>query len=358
MKKFDLIIIGAGLFGSIIAKEATNIGKKVLVVDKRDHVGGNCYTKQINGINVHMYGPHIFHTNNRDVWNYINLFCEFNNFTYRPKVVSGDNLYSFPINLNTFKEIWGITSPEKARIFLEEMRCKIPEPKNLEEYALNEIGEELYYAFIHGYTVKQWGKDPKDLPTSIIKRIPVRIDFNDNQFSDRWQGIPVGGYTEIFYKMLNRSAIEFNCDFIEDKNKLEQLGEKIIYTGKIDEYYDYCYGKLEYRSLRFEQEEVIGDFQGVAAVNYADIDIPYTRIVEHKHFEFLECPSSIITREYPCNDEEAFYPINDEINNSLYQLYKNIPNDKVIFGGRLGSYQYLNMDETIRLALELVKNLF
>ena len=358
MEKFDIIIVGAGLFGSIIAKAATDKYKKVLVVDKRDHIGGNCYTQLINGINCHTYGPHVFHTNDREVWEYLNLFCELNNFTYRPKAKYGENLYSLPINLSTLKELWGIQTPQEAERKLKEVRLEISNPQNLEEYALSQLGEELYQTFIYGYTKKQWAKDPKDLPVEIIKRIPLKLTYDDNYFSDRWQGVPVGGYTEIFHKLLDRSAIEFNCDFIENRSTLEKMSNLIIYTGKIDEYYGYVYGDLEYRSLRFENVEHQGDFQGVAAVNYTNLEIPYTRIIEHQHFEFKNQEKSIITYEYPCEGKDAYYPINDKKNNSLFERYKGIPSRQVIFAGRLGSYRYLDMDETIKSALDLTKLLF
>jgi UDP-galactopyranose mutase len=357
MKKFDIIIVGAGLFGSIIAKAATDRFKRVLVIDKRDHIGGNCFTKLTNGINVHMYGPHIFHTNNKEVWDYINLFADFNNFTYRPKVKYQEKIYSLPINLTTLQQLWGVQTPEEAQRKLDEVRVRISNPQNFEEYVLSYMGEEIYQKFIYGYTVKQWGKEPSKLPISIIKRVLLRLNYNDDYFSDRWQGIPIGGYTQIFHKLLDRSALELNCDFLAHRKKYENATDTIIYTGKIDEYFDYQLGELEYISLDFEHEEVKGDYQGVATVNYSDLEIPYTRMIEHKHFEFLNCPYSIISKEFPSRGHEAYYPINDDKNNALYLQYKELPN-KVIFGGRLGSYHYSNMDETILSALELTKKLF
>lgn len=352
---YDYLIVGAGLFGSICARELTNAGKKVLVIDKRDHIGGNCFTANVDGINVHVYGPHIFHTNNKQVWDYINQFVEFNHFTYRPKVKYGSNIYSFPINLMTLYQIYGVTTPTQAESILELEKKSIQKPKNLEEWILSQVGTKLYEKFIKGYTTKQWGRDPKHLPSSIIKRLPIRLTYDDNYFNDRYQGIPIGGYTQIFEKLLDGIDVKLDTDYFKDE--LPEY-DKVIYTGPVDKFYNYIHGKLEYRSLRFESERLdIDDYQGNAAINYTEADVPYTRIVEHKHFEFGKQKHTVITHEYPATEGEPYYPVNDEVNNDRYNQYKSLMDkeDKIIFGGRLADYKYYDMHQVIASALHQVK---
>ena len=352
---YDYLIVGAGLFGSICARELTNTGKKVLVIDKRDHIGGNCYTTDVDGINVHTYGPHIFHTNNKQVWDYVNQYAEFNHFTYRPKVKYGSNIYSFPINLMTLYQIYGVTTPQQAESILELEKIPNNKPDNLEEWILSQVGPKLYEKFIKGYTTKQWGRDPKHLPASIIKRLPIRLTYDDNYFNDRYQGIPIGGYTQIFDKLLDGIEVKLGVDYFKDT--LPEYN-KVIYTGPVDMFYNYTHGKLEYRSLRFESERLdISDYQGNAAINYTEVDIPYTRIVEHKHFEFGKQKHTVITREYPATEGEPYYPVNDEVNNDRYNQYKSLmgKEDKIIFGGRLADYKYYDMHQVIASALHQVK---
>jgi UDP-galactopyranose mutase len=352
---YDYLIVGAGLFGGICARELTNNGKKVLVIDKRDHIGGNCYTSNEGGINVHTYGPHIFHTNNKQVWDYINQFVEFNHFTYRPKVKYDNNIYSFPINLMTLYQIYGVSTPSQAESILELERIHNNEPNNLEEWILSQVGIKLYETFIKGYTTKQWGRDPKYLPVSIIKRLPIRLTYDDNYFNDRYQGIPIGGYTQIFDKLLDGIDVKLEVDYFKDELPKHN---RIIYTGPVDMFYNYIHGKLEYRSLRFENEYLdINDYQGNAAINYTEDNIPYTRIVEHKHFEFGKQKHTIITREYPTTEGEPYYPVNDKLNNDRYNLYKSLMDkeDRIIFGGRLADYKYYDMHQVIASALHQVK---
>lgn len=353
MNKYDFVIVGAGLSGAIFAREVTNKGKKVLVIDKRNHIGGNCYTENHEGINVHLYGPHIFNTFSKVIWDYINQYADFNHYVNRPRVNYKDNIYSFPINLLTLYQLWGVKTPEEAKRKLEEVRENIPNPSNLEEHILSLVGREIYEIFIYGYTKKQWGCEPKDLPASIVKRIPIRLTYDDNYYEHRYQGIPIGGYTQIFEKLLDGIEVRLNCDFISDREALTRLGD-IIYTGKIDEYFDYRYGQLEYRSLRFEHKIINGDYQGNAIINYTDIDVPYTRIIEHKHFEFMNCRDTVITYEYPQKEGEAYYPINNAKNIQLYRKYCSLA-DRVAFCGRLGGYKYMNMDQAISSALTLVR---
>lgn len=353
----DYLIVGAGLFGSVFAREMMGAGKKVLVIDKRSHIGGNCYTENINGINVHTYGPHIFHTSNKEVWDYMNKFTTFNHFSYRPKVCYNGKIYSFPINLMTLDQVFGAGTPLLAKSILDRVKIPIDNPQNLEEWMLSQVGEELYNIFIKGYTAKQWGRDPKKLPASIIKRIPIRLTFDDNYYFDNYQGIPIGGYTQMFEKLLERIEIRLNTNYFDDREYFNSLAKKVVYTGSIDEFFEYKYGKLDYRSLRFETEILdIKDYQGNAGINYTDINVPFTRIVEHKHFEFGEQPQTIITREYPSDIGEPYYPIEIDNNNniSIYRiLSKKEPN--VIFGGRLGEYKYMDMHQVIDSALEASK---
>ena len=362
--KYDYLIVGAGLFGAIFAYEANKRNKKCLVIDKRPHIAGNIYTENIEGINVHKYGAHIFHTSNKEVWEYINNFAEFNNYINSPVARYKDELYNMPFNMNTFNKLWGVKTPNEAKEKIEEekRKSKVDEPKNLEEQAINLVGKTIYEKLVKGYTEKQWGKRATELPSFIIKRLPVRFVYDNNYFNDRYQGIPIGGYTKIIEKMLEGIEVKLNTDFFEDRENLENIAEKIIFTGPIDKYYDYKFGELEYRSLRFESEILDEqNHQGNAVVNYTEYEVPYTRIIEHKHFEFdTESPKTVVTKEYPDTwnkEKEAYYPINDEKNNSLYAKYASLAkeNKKVIFGGRLGAYKYYDMDKVIQEALNLVK---
>ena len=371
---YDYLIVGAGLFGSIFAYESNKKGKKCLIIDKRSHIGGNIYTENVEGINVHKYGAHIFHTSNKEVWNYINQFAEFNRYTNSPIAKYKDELYNLPFNMNTFNKLWNVTTPEEAKAKIEEEKAdfkeklKGREPANLEEQAISLIGKTIYEKLIKGYTEKQWGKRAEELPSFIIKRLPVRFIYDNNYFNDIYQGIPIGGYTQIIEKMLDGIEIRLNCDFFENRNELENIANKIIFTGPIDKYYNYQFGELEYRSLRFETETINQDnYQGNAVVNYTEYEVPYTRIIEHKHFEYgasLEKKSeesvvkkTIITKEFPdkwTKGKEPYYTINDERNTKLYAKYKELADkdSNVIFGGRLGQYKYLDMDKVIEEALK------
>lgn len=356
---FDFLIVGAGLFGSTFARTVADRGKKVLILEKRNHIGGNCYTKKIEGIDVHVYGPHIFHTNDNKIWEFINEFSNFNNYQHRPKVNYNDKVYSFPINLMTFYQVWGSKNPQEAKEKIKSVRIKNPSPDNLEDWILSEVGEELYEIFIRGYTTKQWGKNPKDLPTFIIKRIPIRFTYDDRYFSDKYQGVPIDGYTSIFEKMLDHPNIQYqtDVDFFNNKKEFTSLADKIVYSGKIDEFYDYQFGELEYRSLKFETKTLDGDYQGCAIMNYTQEDVPFTRIVEHKHFCSNNSDKTVVTWEYPDsynNSKVPYYPINDEKNNNLYNKYKQIEtNGKIIFGGRLGKYEYKDMHQIIASAITI-----
>jgi UDP-galactopyranose mutase len=358
MHKYDFLIVGSGLFGSTFAQQAKEAGYKCLIIDKRPHNGGNVYSESINGINVHKYGPHIFHTSDDRIWEYVNRFTKFNNFVNRPKVNYKGELYSFPINLFTLYQLFGIKTPEEASGFLESIKVHSNSPKNLEEWILSQVGEEIYKKFIYGYTKKQWGRDPKELPSSIIRRLPIRLTFDDNYFDDKYQGIPIGGYTKMIENMQEGIEIRLGVDFFDDRKKFEDESKTIVFTGAIDEFFNYQYGPLEYRSLRFETEELnISDYQGNALINYTEEEIPYTRICEHKHFEFIKSDSTIITREYPDSWEpgkERYYPINNEENNLRYSKYKILSESffpKYIFGGRLAEYKYYDMHQVIASAL-------
>ncbi len=364
MKTYDYLIVGSGLFGSIFAYEASQKGKKCLVIDKRNHIGGNVYTKEIEGINVHKYGAHIFHTSNKEVWEYIQKFAEFNRYTNSPIAKYKNEIYNMPFNMNTFNKLWGVITPKEAKAKIEEQikESGIIDPKNLEEQAISLVGKDIYEKLIKGYTQKQWGRPCHELPSFIIKRLPVRFTYDNNYFNDLYQGIPIGGYTQIIEKMLKGIDVRLNCDFFEHREELEKIAHKIVFTGMIDEYYDYCYGELEYRSLKFEEELLDTDnYQGNAVVNYNEYEIPYTRIIEHKHFEYGQQDKTVITREYPSSwqkGDEPYYPMNDERNNELYARYKELADkeDKVIFGGRLGMYKYFDMHHVIDEALKCVKN--
>jgi UDP-galactopyranose mutase len=360
--EYDYLLVGAGLFNAIFAREATRNGKKCLVIDKRKHIGGNLYCENTEGINVHKYGPHIFHTNNDQVWNYINEICNFNRFTYSPIVNYKGELYNLPFNMNTYYQLWKTITPGQAKNKIAEQIIPFPDIDNLENHALSIVGQDIYTKLIKGYTEKQWGKDAKDLPSFIVKRIPLRFTYDNNYFEDIHQGIPIGGYNTIFTKCFENCTIMLNTDFICNRS-IEKEAKKIIYTGMIDEYYDYCYNALEYRSLRFETDLLnIPNYQGVAAVNYTEKDIPFTRIIEHKHFEYGKQPKTVITKEFPLLWEkkmEPYYPINTEENNIIYEKYKklSLKKNNIFFAGRLGTYKYLNMDQIIDEAISLFKRL-
>ena len=357
---YDYLIVGAGLYGSIFAHEAMKKGKKILVVDKRNQIGGNIYTEDIEGINVHKYGAHIFHTSNKEVWDYIQQFAEFNNYVNSPIANYKSEIYNLPFNMNTFSKIWGVITPEEAIAKIEEQRKEITEePKNLEEQAISLVGRDIYEKLIKGYTEKQWGRDCKELPSFIIKRLPVRLTYNNNYFNDRFQGIPIGGYTAMIEKMLEGSEVRLGVDYLEQKKDLDRLAEKIIYTGPIDAYFNYCLGELEYRSVRFETEVLDKEnYQGNAVVNYTDRETPYTRIIEHKHFEFGTQSKTVISKEYSAEwklGDEPYYPVNDEKNSKVYEQYKALADkeENIIFGGRLGEYKYYDMDKVIESALTM-----
>lgn len=361
--KYDYLIVGAGLFGSIFAREATKRGKKCLVIEKRDHIGGNCYTQNVEGINVHKYGAHIFHTSNKVVWDYIQQFAEFNRFTNSPVARYKDELYSLPFNMLTFNKMWGVITPQEAEAKIKEQIAKenITDPKNLEEQAISLVGRDIYEKLIKGYTEKQWGRKCTELPAFIIKRLPVRYTYDNNYFYDTYQGIPIGGYTGIFERTLEGIEVKLGVDFFAEREHYESLAEKIVFTGMIDEYFGYQFGKLEYRSLRFDNEVLnIPNYQGNAVVNYTEAEVPYTRIIEHKHFEYGTQPKTVITREHSKEYEEGdepYYPINDARNNELYAKYKALADatPNVIFGGRLAQYKYFDMHNIIAEALECVK---
>ncbi len=363
---YDYLVVGSGLYGAVFAREAANKGKKVLVIDRRSHIAGNIYTEKIEGINFHKYGAHIFHTNDKKVWNYVNQFAEFNRFTNSPVANYKGELYSMPFNMYTFNQMWGVVTPEEAAAKIEEQKKEITgEPKNLEEQAISLVGRDIYEKLVKGYTEKQWGRDCKELPAFIIKRLPVRLTFDNNYFNALYQGIPMGGYTKLVANMLEGIEIRLNCDYLEDKESWDQMAEKVVYTGAIDAYFNYQLGNLEYRSVRFENELLdIPNFQGNAAVNYTDRETPWTRIIEHKWFEFgkdeegNDLPKTIISREYSSEwkpGDEPYYPVNDGANGALYGKYKALADqeEKVIFGGRLGEYRYYDMDQVIASALSM-----
>ena len=365
---YNYLIVGSGLYGATIAQQAKKAGKSVLVIDKRPNVGGNIYTEKVEGINVHKYGAHIFHTNNKEVWDYVTSFVDFNRFTNSPVANYKGELYSMPFNMYTFNKMWGVVTPEEAAAKIEEQKKEITgEPKNLEEQAISLVGRDIYEKLVKGYTEKQWGRDCKDLPAFIIKRLPVRLTFDNNYFNALYQGIPIGGYTKLIEKMLEGIEVRLNVDYLENKEELDKLAEKVIYTGPIDAYFNYKLGTLEYRSVRFENEILDKpNFQGNAAVNYTDRETPWTRIIEHKWFEFgkdengNDLPKTVISREYSSEwklGDEPYYPVNDAKNSTLYEQYKALAaaEDNVIFGGRLGEYKYYDMDKTIEVALAAAK---
>lgn len=364
--KYDYLVVGSGLYGSVFAHEATKNGKSVLVIDKRPNIAGNIYTKNIEGINVHLYGAHIFHTNSTKVWNYITQFAEFNRFTNSPIANYKGELYSLPFNMYTFNKMWGVVTPQEAFAKIEEQRCEIiGEPQNLEEQAISLVGRDIFEKLIKGYTEKQWGRDCKELPAFIIKRLPVRFTFDNNYFDALYQGIPRGGYTKLIENLLDGIEVRLNVDYLEYKAELDAVANKVVYTGPIDAYFNYQFGPLEYRSIRFEHELLNQyNFQGNAAVNYTDRETPWTRIIEHKWFEFgNDIPKTVISREYSSEwklGEEPYYPVNDKKNSTLYTQYKLLANQEknVIFGGRLGEYKYYDMDKTIEVALNVCENEF
>ena len=366
--KYDYLVVGSGLFGAVFAHEAHKRGKKILVIDKHPNIAGNIYTEEVEGIQVHKYGAHIFHTSNKKVWDYVQQFAEFNRYTNSPVARFENELYNMPFNMNTFSKMWGVITPAEAQDKIAEQikEAGITEPQNLEEQAISLVGRDIYEKLVKGYTEKQWGKRATELPSFIIKRLPVRMTYDNNYFNDTYQGIPIGGYTKIIEKMLKGIEVRLNTDFFANRSDLEAIAEKVVFTGMIDKYFAYCFGELEYRSLRFETETLnMENYQGNAVVNYTEYEIPYTRIIEHKHFEF-GCqngnynPKTVITREYPATwkrGDEPYYPMNDEKNNALYAKYKERADkqEKVIFGGRLGMYKYFDMHQVIEAALECVE---
>ncbi len=361
--KYDYLIVGAGLFGAVFAERAHANGKKVLVIDKRDHIGGNIYTEEIEGIQVHKYGAHIFHTNDSKVWNYVNRFADFNRYTNSPVANYRGELYSLPFNMYTFNKMWGVVTPKEAekRIAKERETAGIVEPQNLEEQAISLVGKDIYEKLVRHYTEKQWGRPCNELPSFIIRRLPVRFTFDNNYFNALYQGIPVGGYTAMVERMLDGIDVRLGVDYHDNKEELDALADKVVYTGQIDRYFDYCYGHLAYRSVRFETEILDTDnYQGNAVINYTDPETPYTRIIEHKHFEFGKQEKTVISREYSCEWNpgiEPYYPINNEENNSLYSLYKELADKQIgiIFGGRLAEYRYYDMDAVIASALDIAE---
>lgn len=361
---YDYLIVGAGLFGSVFAEQCIKNNKKVLVIDKRDHIAGNCYTKNIEDIDIHVYGPHIFHTNNKKIWEYVNTFTEFNNYINRPRVNYKNNIYSFPINLMTLYQLWNTKTPEEAKLRLESVRINIENPKNLEEWILSQVGEEIYEKFIYGYTKKQWKTEPKNLPKFIIQRLPIRLNFDDNYFNDIYQGIPKNGYTNMIQNMLDGCDIELNVDFLSNIEYWKNKAKNIVYTGRIDQYYKYIYGKLNYRTLEFITEKYdIQDYQGNAIINYTEYEVPYTRIIEHKHFTRTSNNYTFVTKEYPVDwseEKTPYYPINNDENNTIYNKYKNLSKlDKnIIFGGRLAEYRYYDMHQVIGSALSKAEEIF
>jgi len=365
-KRYDYLVVGAGLFGAVFAHEAAAAGKSVLIIDRRPHIAGNVYTEQVEGIHVHQYGAHIFHTNDRMVWDYVNRFAEFNRFTNSPVANYHGELYSLPFNMYTFNKMWGVVTPQEAAAKIEEQRqaAGITEPKNLEEQAISLVGTDIYEKLVKGYTEKQWGRPCTELPAFIIKRLPVRLTFDNNYFNALFQGIPVGGYTKMVENLLEGIEVRLGCDYLENRTQLDALAEKVIYTGPIDAFFGFCYGPLEYRSVRFETEVLdMPNFQGNAAVNYTDRETPWTRIIEHKWFEFgkdaegNDLPKTVISREYSSAwepGEEPYYPVNDDKNGALYAQYRALAQkeEKVVFGGRLGEYRYYDMDQVIASALQ------
>lgn len=365
MKRYDYLIVGAGLYGAVFARELTQRGKSCLVIDRRNHIAGNVYTEKMAGINVHKYGAHIFHTSDREVWEYVNQFAEFNNYVNSPLAVYRDELYNLPFNMNTFSKMWGIRTPKEARQMIERQVAElgITEPQNLEEQALSLVGTDVYTKLIKGYTEKQWGRECRELPAFIIRRLPCRFTYDNNYFNDRWQGIPIGGYTQMVEKMLEGADVLLQTDYFDLIREQPEIAHTVVYTGCIDEFFGYRLGALKYRSVRFETEELPEEnYQGNAVVNYTDREVPYTRVIEHKHFEFGKQPTTVISREYSAEWKpglEPYYPVNDAENSALYAQYQQLAaqQENVIFGGRLGQYRYYDMDKVIRAAMDEVKKL-
>ena len=365
MKRYDYLIVGAGLYGAVFARELTQRGKSCLVIDRRNHIAGNIYTEKMAGINVHKYGAHIFHTSDREVWEYVNQFAEFNNYVNSPLAVYRDELYNLPFNMNTFSKMWGIRTPKEARQMIERQVAElgITEPQNLEEQALSLVGTDVYTKLIKGYTEKQWGRECRELPAFIIRRLPCRFTYDNNYFNDRWQGIPIGGYTQMVEKMLEGADVLLQTDYFDLIREQPEIAHTVVYTGCIDEFFGYRLGALKYRSVRFETEELPEEnYQGNAVVNYTDREVPYTRVIEHKHFEFGKQPTTVISREYSAEWKpglEPYYPVNDAENSALYAQYQQLAaqQETVIFGGRLGQYRYYDMDKVIRAAMDEVKKL-
>jgi UDP-galactopyranose mutase len=361
--KYDYIIVGSGFFGSICAYELTKLGKKCLVLEKRNHIGGNCYTEKRDGINVHIYGPHIFHTSNEKVWKWINQFVKFNNFTLRPVANYKGEIYSLPFNMWTFSKLWGITHPEDAIRIIKEQSDEITIPSNLEEQAIKLVGKDVYFKLIKGYTEKQWKKSANELPKEIIKRLPVRFTYDNNYFNDKYQGIPVGGYTQIFEKLLNNVEVKLNTNYLKDREYWDLKAEIIIYTGPIDEFFEYQFGELEYKTTKFVHKKINSkNYQGTALMNYTDVEVPYTRIIEHIHFDQVDSDVTWVTWEYPDEynkSKDPYYPVNDEKNNNLYLKYKDLSKSikNIYFGGRLAEYKYYDMHQVIDSALSFVKGI-
>ena len=363
MREYDDLIVGAGLFGATFARQMTRRGRRVLVIDKREHVGGNVYTRELEGIQVHQYGAHIFHTNDKAVWDYVNRFAEFNRYTNSPVANYRGELFSLPFNMYTFNKLWGVVTPREAEEKIRQQReaAGISEPKNLEEQAISLVGTDVYEKLVKGYTEKQWGRPCSELPAFIIRRLPVRFTFDNNYFNARFQGIPVGGYTAMVERMLSGIEVRLGVDYLEDKAAWDALADRVVYTGPIDRYFDYCFGPLEYRSVRFETQVLdMPNYQGNAVVNYTDRETPYTRVIEHKHFEFGTQPKTVISREYSSEwklGDEPYYPVNDEKNRELYERYRALADkeEHVLFGGRLGEYKYYDMDAVIARALALAE---
>ena len=355
---YDYLIVGAGFFGAVFAHEAQKRGKRCLVVERRGHIGGNCYTADVESIHVHRYGAHIFHTSDQQIWTYINQFCTFNNYVNSPIANYRGEIYNMPFNMNTFSRLWNISTPAEAKAIIDAQRADAPaQPQNLEEQAISLVGRDIYEKLVKGYTEKQWGRPCTELPAFIIRRLPVRFRYDNNYFNDRYQGIPEGGYTPIFEKLLDGIEVRLNCDYFDHRDELRAQCRKVVFTGPIDHYFDYCYGPLQFRSLRFESEVLdMENYQGNAVVNYTDRETPYTRVIEHKHFEFGTQPKTVITREYPMDwhpGDEPYYTVNDEKNDQLYQRYAALAEREpdVLFGGRLGEYKYYDMDKVIASAL-------
>jgi UDP-galactopyranose mutase len=364
MQGYDYLVVGGGMFGAVFARQAAECGQRVCVIDKRQHIAGNCYSEQIAGVEVHRYGPHIFHTDNERVWEFVNRFATFNNYVHHGRVLHAGRMFSFPINLLTLAQLWGVVTPAEAEQKLAAARIPCEHPRNLRDWILSQVGEELYEIFVRGYTTKQWGRDPVDLPPSIIRRIPIRQTYDDRYFADRFQGIPIGGYTRMFENMLDHELIDvqIGVDYFENAREVEAAAAKTVYTGKIDEYFDYRFGELEYRSLRFENEIRSGDYQGAAIVNHAEASTPFTRITEHKHFEFQTSDKTVITREFPAPCDRSavpYYPIRDAANSALYEQYRaEAQRTGLLLGGRLATYQYYDMHQVVAQALTLAEKEF